>query len=206
VFNFIQMNQHKDNNCCPAAPAPCSQVAPFFFTYEEKLKGFIRKQVRDPDITHDLTQELFLKLYQHCVQLPKVKSPQAWLYQVTRNAITDYYRTHKPVNSLADTAEILPEADSSFAKELLELVDPLLAMLPEKYAQPLYLSDIKGLPQKEIAISLNLTLANTKSRIQRGREKLKALFLKHFYLEFDPRGQLLQAQPRPNCKPLKHLR
>ncbi|MGV3587639.1 MAG: sigma-70 family RNA polymerase sigma factor [Adhaeribacter sp.] len=199
------MNQPKDNNCCLPTPAPCNQVAPFFFTYEEKLKGFIRKQVRDPDITHDLTQELYLKIYQNCEQLPKVTNPKAWLYQVTRNAITDYYRANKPVSYLAEAEEILPEADSSFAKEILELVEPLLAMLPEKYAQPLYLSDIKGLPQKEIAIKLNLTLTNTKSRIQRGREKLKALFLKYFNLEFDPRGQLLQASTRPNCNTLQHL-
>lgn len=192
------MNQPQDNICCPAAP--CNLVAPFFLSYEEKLKGFIRKQVRDPDITHDLTQELFLKLYQNCEQLPKVKSPKAWLYQVTRNAITDYYRAHKPVSSLEVAEDLLPEPDSSFAKEMLELVEPLITRLPEKYAQPLYLSDIKGVPQKEIALRLNLTLSNTKSRIQRGREKLKALFLECFYLEFDLRGQLLQAQPRPNCK------
>ncbi|KAA5546735.1 sigma-70 family RNA polymerase sigma factor [Adhaeribacter rhizoryzae] len=199
------MNQNQDNICCSAAPAPCNQVAPLFFTYEEKLKGFIRKQVRNPDITHDLTQELYLKIYQNCEQLPKVTNPKAWLYQVTRNAITDYYRANKPVSSMANFEEILPETDNNFATEMLELLEPLLAMLPEKYARPLYLSDIKGISQKEIALSLNLTLTNTKSRIQRGREKLKALFLKHFYLEFDPRGQLLQARPRPNCKPLQRL-
>ena len=180
-------------------------MAPFFLTYEEKLKGFIQKQVRDPDTAQEITQNLFLKVYQHCESLPEVKNPKAWLYQVTRNAITDYYRAHKQEVSLDVAGELPNETDINLANEILELVEPMIAMLPEEYAQPLYLSDILSLPQKEIAAQLNLSLSGTKSRIQRGREKLKALFLECFFLEFDHTGHLVQAQARHDCKPLQQL-
>ena len=201
----MQMNQTPDSDCCLSTPAPCGQVAPFFLAYEEKLISFIQKQVRDPDTARDISQGIFLKIYQHCEQLPALKNPKAWLYQVTRNAVRDYFRMNRPVLSLDATEEMPSEADNNIAKEMLELVEPLISMLPEEYAQPLYLSDIQGLPQKEIAARLNLSLSNTKSRIQRGREKLKALFLECCYLEFDRDGRIIQAQARPDCRPLHRL-
>ena len=199
------MNPTDENNCCDSTPAPCGQVAPVFLAYEDKLKGFIQKQVRDPDIAREITQQLFLKLYQNCEQLPRVKNMKAWLYQVTRNAITDYFRETKMVIPWADTNELLPETDGAFAKEILELVEPMLALLPAEYARPLYLSDILGQPQKDIAESLGLSLSATKSRIQRGREKLKDLFGECCHLELDRNGQVMQAQVRPDCQPLQQL-
>ncbi len=117
----------------------------------------------------------------------------------------DYFRANKQVVPLDFTQELPLETEASFAKEMQELVGPMLSMLPEEYGQPLYLSDIQGLPQKEIAAKLNLSLSGTKSRIQRGREKLKALFLECCHLEFDRNGKLLQTQVRSHCKPLQHL-
>ncbi|GEO06244.1 RNA polymerase sigma factor SigZ [Adhaeribacter aerolatus] len=199
------MNNQTENNCCQTAPALCGQVAPFFLAYEEKLKGFIQKQVRDTDATHDIAQGLFLKIYQHCESLPEIKNPKAWLYQVTRNAVMDYFRMNKPGLSLEVAEETLSENDGNFAQDVLELVAPLISMLPEKYAQPLYLSDIQGLSHKDIAAQLNLSLSNTKSRIQRGREKLKVLFQECCYLELDRSGRIMQAEARPDCLPLQQL-
>lgn len=199
------MNQTESNSCCSASPNPCNQVAPFFLAYEEKLRGFIQKQVRDAETARDISQALYLKIYQNCEQLPKVNNPKAWLYQVTRNAVMDYFRENKLVITLEPNQDLISDTETSFAKELLELVAPMLSLLPEEYAEPLYLSDIKGLPQKEIAQRLNLSLSGTKSRIQRGREKLKDLFKECCHLELDRNGQLMHAQVRPDCKPLQYL-
>jgi RNA polymerase sigma-70 factor, ECF subfamily len=199
------MNNPENNSCCDNVPSPCGQVAPVFLAYEDKLRGFIRKQVRDPDTAREITQQLFLKLYQSCEQLPKVKNLKAWLYQVTRNAIVDYFRSNKLVISLDADEPVTPETDGALAKEILELVEPMLSLLPEEYARPLYLSDIQGVPQKEIAERLGLSLSGTKSRIQRGREKLKTLFIECCHLELDRNGQIMQAQVREDCQPLQQL-
>ena len=52
-----------------------------------------------------------------------------------------------------------------------------LKTLPKKYRDPLFLSDMKGLKQKDIAITLKLKLAITKSRIQRARNLIKQAYV-----------------------------
>jgi RNA polymerase sigma-70 factor (ECF subfamily) len=49
--------------------------------------------------------------------------------------------------------------------------------LPEGYREALLLTEIDGLPLKEVADRLNLSLPGAKSRLQRGRERLKRAFL-----------------------------
>ena len=60
-------------------------------------------------------------------------------------------------------------------EELAECVRPMMNALPEKYRLPLLLSELDGLPQKEVAKRLGLSLSAAKSRVQRGREQLKHL-------------------------------
>lgn len=55
---------------------------------------------------------------------------------------------------------------------------PIISTLPDKYREALMLSDIKGVSQKEIAEQLNISYSGAKSRVQRGREMLKATYEK----------------------------
>ena len=76
-------------------------------------------------------------------------------------------------------------------------------MLPEEYAIPLYMYDLDNISQKEIAEKLNLTLPNTKSRIQRGRIKLKERFLECCIVEFDENGEMISFDIKKDCKLLQ---
>ncbi|WP_051359858.1 RNA polymerase sigma factor SigZ [Adhaeribacter aquaticus] len=199
------MQTEKTQDCC-ISESPCNQVAPVFLEYEEKLKGFIQKQVKDKEAAQEITQQLFLKIYNNCEQLPQVYNKKAWLYQITRNAVFDFFRENKHVVYLQPNEDLEQQPDHTFNKELLECVRPLINLLPPAYAQPLLLSDIEGIPQKEIAEKLGISLSGAKSRIQRGREKLKALFIECCYLELDREGNIVSADIKETCTPLKQLR
>jgi RNA polymerase sigma-70 factor (ECF subfamily) len=69
----------------------------------------------------------------------------------------------------------------------------------------LRLSELEGISQKEIAVRLGISYSGAKSRIQRGREKLKQLFYECCHLEFSPDGSVLQAYVKDSCKPLQGL-
>ncbi|NJL22058.1 MAG: hypothetical protein HC895_16595 [Leptolyngbyaceae cyanobacterium SM1_3_5] len=73
--------------------------------------------------------------------------------------------------------------------EASEYIKALLKLLPDEYAIPLYMYDLEGIEQKTISEKLNLTLPNTKSRIQRGRMKLKERFLECCVVDFDENGE-----------------
>lgn len=194
------------NNCCADTANTCGQVAPVFLKYEDKLKGFIQKRVNDKGIAEEITQQLFLKLYKNCEQIPRVENLNAWIYQIARNAVVDYFREIKRQSVIDEDTDFQEELEQTFGQEIQALVEPLINLLPIEYAKPLYLSDIEGLPQGEIAKKLGISLSGAKSRIQRGREKLRNLFLECCHLELDHKGNLVHAEVRESCAPLKHLR
>ena len=68
--------------------------------------------------------------------------------------------------------------------------------LPEGYRHALILADLEGLPQREVAEELGLSLSGAKSRIQRARKKLKANLLSCCRLDLNRLGNVLNWQPK----------
>ena len=68
--------------------------------------------------------------------------------------------------------------------------------LPQEYRLPLLLSELNGLPQKEVAERLGLSLSAAKSRVQRGRKRLKDLFIECCDFELDHRGSVTAYWPK----------
>ncbi|HET7831575.1 MAG TPA: RNA polymerase sigma factor SigZ [Gallionella sp.] len=141
--------------------------------YQKRLRGFIAKRIKDGHSVDDILQATFLKA---CENLHKVRSEEAmasWLYRIAENVIADHYRGQKHHEELP---EELPAAEPArdYAAELADqCISPFIAALPEKYRTALMLADIQGLAQQEVARRLGISLSGAKSRIQRGREKLR---------------------------------
>lgn len=127
---------------------------------------------------------------------------KSWLYKIAQNAIIDHYKKDDKYQSITfDVAE--EENTKSLLGEASEYIKALLKLLPDEYALPLRMYDIEDISQKEIADRLNLTLVNTKSRIQRGRVKLKERFLECCAVEFDENGEMISFDIKPQCKELQ---
>jgi RNA polymerase sigma-70 factor, ECF subfamily len=182
----------------------CATVAPVYLEYEAKLRGFVQKRVRDKDEANDILQQLYVKLYKHCEQLQDVRNMNAWLYQIARNAVYDYYREQGRTLPVEDESKLEEKLQQDSEQQDSEsLVLPLINMLPTEYAEPLRLSEIEGISQKEIAERLGMSYSGAKSRVQRGREKLKELFLECCHLELDRKGALVSATAKESCRPLQ---
>lgn len=142
-------------------------------TFHTPLLQFIHKRVPDDATAEDLLQEVFLKIHQHVETLKDVKKLESWMYQITRNAIIDSYRSTRPTTSL-DVPEVLrlPEAlpDDAVVSELFPCVQAMVRSLPEPDRQALVLTEYQGLTQKELAGRLGLSFSGAKSRVQRARE------------------------------------
>lgn len=199
-------------NCCTTpnenlkpATDSCSAVAPVFLAYEAQLKGFVQKRIIDKDEANDILQQLYLKVYKNCEQLQEVKNTKAWLYQITRNAVYDFFRENSRRESIADLELAEGELPEDTRHDVEALVEPLINLLPAEYAEALRLSELEEISQKEIAERLGISYSGAKSRVQRGREKLKALFMECCHLEFSHDGQVIGASVKDSCKPLKHL-
>jgi RNA polymerase sigma-70 factor (ECF subfamily) len=149
------------------------RIAELWRLYQTRLRGFIAKRVKDGHSVDDILQVTFLKAHEN---LHKVRSEEAivsWLYRIAENVIADYYRGHRYHEELPEELPA-PEPAQDYAAELADqCIPPFIAALPEKYRTALELADIHGMTQQEVAHRLGISLSGAKSRIQRGRAKLR---------------------------------
>ncbi|GAC1391615.1 MAG: RNA polymerase sigma factor SigZ [Ktedonobacteraceae bacterium] len=167
------------------------------------LQHFIRRRVPDEATAEDVLQEVFLKIHQHIETLKEVKKLESWVYQITRNAIIDSYRSKEVPTTALDTLEVLSITeelpDDDVVTELFPSVRAMIKSLPEHDRQALVLTEYQGLTQKELSERLGLSFSGAKSRVQRAREKLKQQLLDCCHFELDRRGHVIDYQPRCQC-------
>ena len=165
------------------------------------LLSFIRRHVSDLHVAEDILQDVFLKAHRHLSRLKNAGRMQSWLYQITRNAVIDHYRTHRLTESLPDDlAQEQWDEDGEWWRDWGKCVVPMMKHLPDAYREALLLSEINGLPLKEVAAQLGLSLPGAKSRVQRGRVKLKQLYLDCCEIEFDRRGNPISWSAKNCCR------
>jgi RNA polymerase sigma-70 factor, ECF subfamily len=166
--------------------------------FSNALKQFITRRVPNQTDAEDILQDVFQKIHRSLDTLKADSKLQAWVYQITRNAIIDYYRQQKLVVDLPETLEdenAEPEANS-----IMACLKPMVESLPEKYRQALVMTEFEGVSQKALAERLGLSFSGAKSRVQRAREQVKEKLLECCQLEFDRTGQIVEYRLRePGC-------
>ena len=143
-------------------------------TYHKQLLAFIQKRVSDPVLAEDILQEVFIKIHNKIDSLQEGKKVKAWLFQITRNTIIDYYRRSKKNEDIDIQIVDLEEEDNIQAMaDIQSCIVPMIKSLPEDYRDALLLSELNGLSQKELSEKLQISYSAAKSRVQRGRTLLK---------------------------------
>ena len=148
----------------------------------------------------DLLQEVFIRLAGRADAVAAKTSPRAWLYRVARNVVIDHWRRRR------ETVELPPDlAGPEIADErnvqakLAACLRPMIETLPGLYAAPLILTELDGVSQPEAARRLGLSLSAVKSRVGRGRARLRAMLLECCVFELSPAGRVLDYWPRERC-------
>ena len=170
--------------------------------YHHNLHGFIQSRVSDTSLADDILQDVFTRIHSRIDSLKDSRKIQSWIYQITRNAIIDYYRARKITEELPESLSN-KELDNKekTRKEISNWILPMIKSLPDIYQQALKLSEIEGLPQKEVARKLGLSLPGAKARIQRGRALLKKELVDCCSYKFDRKGNVIDYQSKgETCK------
>jgi RNA polymerase sigma-70 factor (ECF subfamily) len=169
----------------------CELVAPVFQEYRDILTRFITSRVNDPVDQEELLSQVMMKIYDNCEKVDDIRNTEAWLITIAKNTITDYFRERQKRHSESLPLELSEIIDEDLIQHLSDCIPSLIKKLPKKYAQPLIDADLKGIPQKTLAVQYNMSESGLKSRVQRGRIQLKALFTECC-------GHLLEIEER--CK------
>lgn len=160
----------------------------------EELRRFFARRVEDEHVADDLTQDTFARIHGSLDTLADAARVRAWVFQIARSVLADHFRrSARSLNHLEGEVEAEPEPPRPGAR----WVDELVERLPETYRVPLLLAEVDGLSQREIAARLGLSISCAKSRVQRGRALLRKELDACCRFEFDRRGAVIDAVPRP---------
>ena len=165
-----------------------------WFDYQQQLTNFIHSKVASSQDAEDIVNDVFTKLLMQSTEKKLPDNISAWLYQVARNNIVDYYRNKKQFESLPD--DLIIDDESDLEKELLACVLPMIKALPEEYHQVLILSELEGKKHKEVADILGLSVSAVKSRVLRGRAKIKQNFLRCCTLIYNKAGSIVDYEQK----------
>jgi RNA polymerase sigma-70 factor (ECF subfamily) len=153
--------------------------------YQSMVYNLAYRILGDPDAAADATQDAFLSAFR-AMRKFRGGSFKAWLLRIVTNACYDQLRAkqRRPTSSLddlpveADHTQYLRDPaeqpdDMVERQELNQLIQAGISTLPVEQRAVLVLSDVQGLSYQEIAETLALSLGTVKSRLSRGRAKLR---------------------------------
>lgn len=147
--------------------------------HRQRIFSFAHYSLRAKEDAEDVTQEVFIKLWQHWQKIDHNKLG-AWLMRVAHNAVIDHVRKNKTANSQQDDyAEVEEQAEeidegrqldqAAFKQQLMEAIKEL----GDPFRSIIIMRDVQGLSYAEIRESLDMSESSVKVYLHRSRRKLR---------------------------------
>ena len=146
-----------------------------YLQYHDKVRAYVRGIIQDPHDVEDLVSAVFMKIVQKLDSYAPAKaSVSTWVYTITRNTVTDYFRTRRTMAVLEDY--MVDEQPEELTDDTLDsLADALLA-LKERERDLIVLHYYTGYTLKEVAEMMGMSYINAKVIHKKALESLRAFF------------------------------
>ena len=145
--------------------------------YEVPIYNYVLRMVNDRALAEDLTQDIFLRIYQGLPGFSLRCRFTTWLFQVAKNRVLDELRARERKPQSAMPIDDLPPLDHvDTPLERIEAIDAVwraVGRLNPDLKMALLMRDIVGLSYIEIGDALEITLATVKWRIYKAREEVQ---------------------------------
>jgi RNA polymerase sigma-70 factor, ECF subfamily len=154
--------------------------------HKDAVVSYLARLCGNRDRAEDLAQETFLRLFRSAAGYSERGLLKAYLFRIATNLLRSEERRERRYRLLApflrNSEAVEPAApDGLLRQEVRREVTLALAALPLRYRVPLVLYEIEGWPYLEIARQLALSEGTVKSRIHRGRERLRRKLASYWY-------------------------
>jgi len=172
----------------------------------ERLREFVGHRVPEAD-ADDVLQNALVRIQKGLPALRDDERFGPWVYRVTRSAIGDHLRSRsRPLENgrttIDDDVQATGHEDGDdLGPALVGCLSSFIAELPSPYREAITLTELEGLTQKEAADMLGVSLSGMKSRVQRGRARLREMFDHCCEMTQDARGRVIACEPRARCSP-----
>ena len=187
-----------------ASPEGAPDSASLWRAFESQLRGYAARRVKESELD-DVVQETFLRIHRALESGTEVRDLRGWVFQVLRSAIADHHRRRARSREDSAGAEIddAPTDERAEGANENERVGGWLPFfieaLPPTQREALRLVEIEGLSQAEAARRLGVPVATLKSRVQRGRKRVRELVQACCALKQDRRGNVIDWERKNPC-------
>lgn len=151
-----------------------------FNLYSKQIKRTLVRLSGNEFDSNDLLQETFMKAYTNLNKYDPKYPFEVWLNTIARNTFLDYIRKNNVKNRIlvvdserVSELEVEDTDDSVVLNERSDILMDKIAALEEKYRVVMELRYRAGLDYKDIAKELSMSIDTVKTRLRRGKEKLK---------------------------------
>ena len=169
---------------------------------EARLRPYVARRVASAAEVDDIVQEILVRVHRGLATLHDGDSFGGWVYRIAARTVADAAKSHArdPIARGADVVDDAAAGTSDEAAdlqlELGECVALFVARLPSPYREAITLTELQGLTQKDAAEMVGTSLSGMKSRVQRGREKIREMFEECCEISVDCRGRVVDCEAR----------
>ena len=143
--------------------------------YHGKVFGYIRSKINSAQDAEDLADDVFVKVFEKLDSFDESKaSLSTWIYTITRNTLTDYFRTRKVFAEIPETMETDTSVEDDVCNaEMLDNLAKALETLDERERDIIILRFYSGKTLKEITAQMGISYAYGKVLQNKAFEKLR---------------------------------
>ena len=150
--------------------------------YSERVYSICFRMTQNAFESEDLTQDVFIRLFQTIGSFRGESAFTTWLYRLTVNLVLMHFRKRKrrvdQINGNGELpAYIVPGSQNPKRMRIVDriLLSEVITKLPDGYRQAIILHDVQGLQHKEIAEARGRSVGTSRSQLHRGRAMLREL-------------------------------
>ncbi|RMF55066.1 MAG: sigma-70 family RNA polymerase sigma factor [Calditrichaeota bacterium] len=171
---------------------PLPDFEEIYQSHGQQILNLIFRMTGNEEVARDLTQDVFLKVYENLSSFRQESQIFTWIYRIATNITLNYLKRSRknywvslldtPLKDLLRGETTLPhperESLSSFPESQMEkkewekIIWKLIQELPPKYRIPYVLHRYEGFSYKEIAEITSSSLSAVEARIHRAQKKL----------------------------------
>lgn len=146
--------------------------------YASKIYGYVISKVREPQLAQDLTQQVFLKIHKNRSRYQPEFPFTAWIFTITRNGLTDFYRKKKENLTLdlhSNSLQELPvESSSNDSSDGVSRWEGFqIETLTPEQQQLLTYRFQEGLTFEEMAVRLKSSSQTLRKKVSRLMAKMR---------------------------------
>jgi RNA polymerase sigma-70 factor, ECF subfamily len=169
----VELNSGQERTARASAGDP---FAAFVAAHEGVIFAYLWRMTGDESAAYDLRQETFIRAWRNFARVQGYERPLAWLYRVATNLALNYRRDQRLDTPLTEV--VLDPAQSDPSGRLVErdLVRATLLALAPRERAALALREGQGLSCDEVAQTLGLTSAATRTLLWRARDRFRDLY------------------------------